>query len=303
MRLVLHFIAGVTSVLEKRHVTRITPFAVSQRTRGSAIRRVSPMTRTIDLVADVGEAFGPYSLGDDEHLLDLLTSANVACGFHAGDPQIMTKTVAACRTRGVAVGAHPGFNDLRGFGRRAIAMSTDEVRTDVLYQLGALQGIAQAQAVELSHVTPHGSLGNLSVTDEGYARGVAEAVAAFDPNLPIVTQEGQLSKLARSEGLRVAITAMADRSYNPDGSLVSRKIKGAVIHDEDVVVERAVRMVTDGTVVAHDGSLMEIDVDTVLLHGDNAEAVEAADRIRDALSAAGVGFASLATVLSEKNSV
>lgn len=258
------------------------------------------MTRKIDLVADVGEAFGVYSLGDDDRLLDVLTSANVACGFHAGDPQVMEKTVAACRERKVAVGAHPGFNDLRGFGRRPIAMTVEEIRTDVLYQLGALQAIAGAQSIEISHVTPHGSLGNLCVTDGDYALGVLKAVECFDSKLPIVTQEGKLSKLARTHGFRVAITAMADRAYYPDGSLVSRRIDGAVIHDEDTVVERAVRMVTEGTVRAHDGSVMEIDVDTVLLHGDNPEALESAARVRDALSAAGVEFAPLATVLSEK---
>lgn len=260
------------------------------------------MTRKIDLVADVGEAFGVYTLGDDDKLLDVLTSANVACGFHAGDPQVMEKTVVACRERNVAVGAHPGFNDLRGFGRRPIAMTVEEVRTEVLYQLGALQAIARAHSVEISHITPHGSLGNLCVTDEDYALGVLKAVQGFDPNLPIVTQEGKLSKLARTHGFRVAITAMADRAYNPDGSLVSRRIDGAIIHDEDTVVERAVRMVTEGTVLAHDGSEMEIDVDTVLLHGDNPEALESATRVRDALSAAGVEFAPLATVLSEKKS-
>lgn len=258
------------------------------------------MTRKIDLVADVGEAFGVYTLGDDDRLLDVLTSANVACGFHAGDPQVMEKTVVACRERNVAVGAHPGFNDLRGFGRRPITMSIDEIRTDVLYQLGALHAIARANSVELSHITPHGSLGNLCVSDEDYALGVLKAVMCFDPNLPIVTQEGSLSRLARSQGFRVAITAMADRAYNPDGSLVSRKIEGSVIHDEDIVVERAVRMVTEGTVLAHDGTVMEIDVDTVLLHGDNPEALESATRVRDALSAAGVEFAPLTTVLAEK---
>lgn len=258
------------------------------------------MTRMIDLVADVGESFGAYRLGDDEGLLDVLTSANVACGFHAGDPQVMEKTVAQCRKRGVAIGAHPGFYDLRGFGRRPMVLSTDEVRSDVLYQLGALDAMANAVDTKLSHVTPHGSLGNLSVTDPEYAHGVIEAVLRFDPTLPLVTQEGELARMARSQGIPVAITAMADRAYNNDGSLVSRQINGAVIHDEDVIIERAVRMVTDGTVIAHDGAVIELNVDTVLLHGDNAESLDSALRIRTALIAENVEIAPLAEVLAVK---
>lgn len=258
------------------------------------------MTRTIDLVADVGEAFGAYSLGDDDLLLDALTSANVACGFHAGDPQVMEKTVASCTAKGVSVGAHPGFHDLEGFGRRPISMSQNEVRVETLYQIGALQAMAKAHGVKVSHVTPHGSLGNLSVTDKNYAAGIVQAVLDLDTSLPVVTQEGELARAARSAGIPVAITAMVDRAYNSDGSLVSRKTSGAVIHDVDEMVERTVRMVTEGTVKAHDGTVIDIDVDTVLLHGDSKEALETSRLIREALAAEDIKFAPMASVISAK---
>lgn len=258
------------------------------------------MAQTIDLVADVGESFGAYELGDDDALLSILTSANVACGFHAGDPQVMHRTVAACRKHGVSIGAHPGFADIRGFGRRPIAMSAAEVRTDTLYQLGALQALARAQGSSIAHVTPHGSLGNLSVTDPAYARGVLDAVLDFDPTLPVVTQEGELARLARQEGVPVAITAMADRAYNADGSLVSRSLPGAVVRDEEHIVERVLRMVSEGTVEAIGGSIVDLDVATVLLHGDNPEALALARRVRDALTAAGIELVPLAQVLSNR---
>lgn len=255
------------------------------------------MAKAIDLVADVGESFGAYEIGDDDALLGILTSANVACGFHAGDPQVMQRTITACLSHGVSIGAHPGFADLRGFGRRPIAMSTAEVRTDTLYQLGALQALTQAQGSSISHVTPHGSLGNLSVSDPAYARGVLEAVQQFDPSLPVVTQEGELARLAREEGVPVAITAMADRAYNADGSLVSRSEPGAVINDEEHIVDRVLRMVSTGTVEAADGSIVELDVATVLLHGDNPSALALARRVRAALVEDGIRLAPLSTVL------
>src|SRR5919199_325099 len=160
------------------------------------------MPRTVDLSADIGESFGSYRMGRDEEVLDSLTSANVACGFHAGDPRVMQRSVAACVARGVAIGAHPGFADLVGFGRRAVDMSAEEVRTDVLYQIGALAAFARAAGTALAHVSPHGRLGNLVVSDEHFARPVAEAVAAYDPALIVVTYSGALERLARERGLR-----------------------------------------------------------------------------------------------------
>lgn len=253
--------------------------------------------RRIDLVADVGESFGAYTLGDDEALLDLLTSANVACGFHAGDPLVLDRTVRACKERGVAVGAHPGFHDLIGFGRRTIEMTADEVRTDTLYQLGAILGFTRAHSVPLTHVTPHGKLGNLCVSDAGYAEGVLDAVEAFDPTLPVVTQAGQLADQARQRGIPVAITAIADRAYNADGSLVNRRLPGAVLHGTEAIVERVLDMVINQQVTTIDGARIDLECHTVLLHGDGPDAVPMARLIREALLANGVTLAPMRAVL------
>lgn len=258
------------------------------------------MRSCIDLSADLGEAFGSYVMGDDDALLPLLTSANVACGFHAGDPRVLERTVRECVGQGVAVGAHPGFRDLVGFGRRPIAMTSDEVAADVLYQLGALEAFARRHGTAVQHITPHGSLGNLSVTDPAYARGVLDAVESFNPSLPVVTQAGVLADLARERGIPVAITAMADRVYNTDGSLVSRKLPGAVIHDTDAMVERVLQMVLERTVTTIDGTVIDLDCHTVLIHGDSPEGLQVAQRIRDELVAHDVELAPLAVVLEAR---
>jgi UPF0271 protein len=252
------------------------------------------MTRRVDLVADLGEGFGPYRMGDDEALLDVVTSANVACGFHAGDPRVMDATVAACARRGVGVGAHPGFPDLVGFGRRTIDMTPHEVRTDVLYQLGALDAFARVHGTRLRHVTPHGRLGNLSMEDAGYAAALVDAVAAYDPTLAVVTLEGVLAEAARAAGLPVALLGMADRGCHEDGSLVRRSEPGAMVTDPREVAERVVRMVTEGVVRAVTGRDVPIRCDTVLLHGDTPGAVELARAVRADLVAAGVEIAPLA---------
>jgi UPF0271 protein len=257
------------------------------------------MAALIDLNADVGESFGAYRMGE-EALFELLTSANVACGFHAGDPMTMEQTISTCASRGISVGAHPGFNDLQGFGRRPITMSIAEVRTDVLYQIGALHAFVTANGNSLNHVTPHGSLGNLAVIDETYARGIVEAVVAFDPTLPVVTQKGSLARIAAAEGLSVAITAMADRAYNADGSLVSRRSPQAMVTDTQAVIDRVLSMVIDKRVQAIDGTIIDIDASTVLLHGDTEEAVALAAAIRSALTAEGVTLAPLPEVLAAK---
>ena len=170
------------------------------------------MGSTVDLVADLGEGFGAYRMGDDEALLDVVTSANVACGFHAGDPRIMDRTVAACAERGVSVGAHPSFPDLAGFGRRAMDLTPDEVRTDVLYQVGALQAFAAAHGTRVRHVAPHGRLGNLVATRADYAEAVAEAVASVDPSMIVLAQDGELAVAARARGLAVGVVGIADRA-------------------------------------------------------------------------------------------
>jgi UPF0271 protein len=257
------------------------------------------VTRTVDLVADLGEGFGAYQMGDDNALLDILTSANIACGFHAGDPRIMDTTVQACVERGVAVGAHPSFPDLVGFGRRAMDLTADEVRTDVIYQLGALQAFAAAHGTRVEHLAPHGRLGNLVATRPDYASAVVDAVQSVNPALIILAQDGELAKAARRRGVGVGIVGIADRAYLPDGTLVPRSEPGAVLHDEQEIAERTVRMVVDGEIRSVTGSVVPVQCDTVLLHGDNPSAISLAHRIRSELQNAGVRIAPLRDVLSD----
>ncbi|MDQ0957326.1 UPF0271 protein [Streptomyces sp. B4I13] len=256
------------------------------------------MTPMVDLVADLGEGFGAYTMGDDESLLEMLTSANVACGFHAGDPRIMDATVRTCVENRVAVGAHPSFPDLVGFGRRAMDLTPEEVRTDVLYQIGALQAFAVAHGTRVRHVAPHGRLGNLVAVRADYARAVVDAVAALDESLIILAQDGELADAARARGLRVGIVGIADRAYRDDGTLVPRSEPGAVIHDADEVARRTLRMVTEGVIRSVDGKDLPVACDTVLLHGDSPGAIALAGRIREELLAAGVEITSLDKVLS-----
>jgi UPF0271 protein len=251
------------------------------------------MSQTIDLIADVGEGFGSWTMGRDDDILPSLTSANVACGFHAGDPLIMERTVRRCVELGVRIGAHPGFRDLAGFGRRAVETSADEIRTDVLYQIGALAGFARAAGTTLAHVTPHGRLGNLVVTDEKYAVPVLDAVAAFDPTLPVVAQEGVITRLAAERGLPFARLGLPDRNVEDDGTLVSRRRADAVLHDPGLIAARAVQMVVHGTVTSVNGAELPVSCDTVLLHGDNEASVDAARLVRRALEEAGVVVAPL----------
>ncbi|MDQ0664471.1 UPF0271 protein [Arthrobacter ulcerisalmonis] len=258
---------------------------------------------TVDLVADLGEGFGAYSIGDDNALLDIVSSANVACGFHAGDPDIMNATVAACVSRGVGIGAHPSFPDLRGFGRRTMDLTADEVRNDVIYQLGALKAFAAYHGGSVGHLAPHGRLGNLVATRPDYADAVADAALRVDPDLIVLAQDGELADAAAERGLRVAIVGIADRAYEDDGTLVPRTKPGAVIHDPDVIVERTVRMVREGLIQAVSGRDLPIKADTVLLHGDNPGAVELARLIKTELVAAGVAIAPLAKVLPASQKV
>jgi UPF0271 protein len=246
------------------------------------------MPRQIDLVADLGEGFGDWRMGDDAALLEIVTSANVACGFHAGDPRIMDRTVAECVRRGVRVGAHPSFPDLVGFGRRAMDLTSHEVRTDVVYQLGALSAFAAYHGTRVSHIAPHGRLGNLVATREDYADAVVDAVAHVDGGLRILAQDGCLATAARAAGIAVGIVGIADRAYEDDGTLVARSQPGAVIHDPGVIAERTVRMVVEGLIESRNGVALPVAVDTVLLHGDTPAAVELAKRLRHDLEAVGV---------------
>lgn len=252
------------------------------------------MGRKIDLVADLGEGFGPWRMGDDAALLDVLSSANIACGFHAGDSQIMDETVRECIARGVGIGAHPSFPDLQGFGRRDMGLSADEVRTDVLYQLGALQAIAAFHGSSVTHLAPHGRLGNLVAVREDYASAVAEAARRVNPELIVLAQDGELADAARAQGLRVGIVGIADRAYEDDGTLVRRTEPGAVIHDAEEIRRRTVRMVVDGVIESRNGVRIPVACDTVLVHGDTAGAVALAQRIRGGLEAEGVEIAPLA---------
>lgn len=250
----------------------------------------------IDLNCDMGESFGIYRIGgDDSEMLRLVTSANVACGFHAGDPRIIDQTVELAAKNGVAVGAHPSHHDLRGFGRRAIAASADEVEADVVYQVGALMAFARAHGVALVHVKPHGALYNQAVGDEELASAIARGVARVSADLIFVglATSSVMRKAAEDASLRYAGEAFADRVYNPDGTLQSRRIPGSVITDAARAAEQAVSIASRGKVTAHDGSEVALEAETLCLHGDNPAALDNARQVRDALEQNGVEVRSL----------
>jgi UPF0271 protein len=244
----------------------------------------------IDLNADLGESFGAWSMGDDEAILHHVTSANVACGFHAGDPQVMDRTVARAVKAGVAVGAHPGYPDLRGFGRRAIAADPAEVETDVVYQVGALLAFVKSHGARLVHVKPHGALYNQAAVDEALSRAIARAVARVSRDLVLVGAASSpiMRGAAEAEGLRFAAEAFADRAYEKDGTLVPRGRPGAVITDTAEVAARAVRIAREGHVLTAEGTEITLAADTLCLHGDTPGAVAHARAVRAALEAAGV---------------
>jgi len=243
----------------------------------------------MDLNADLGEGFGRWELGDDDALLEIVTSANVACGFHAGDPLTMRSVCAEAARRGVSVGAQVSYRDLAGFGRRYIAYEPAELTADVLYQLAALDGIAQAHGTRVRYVKPHGALYHAAAGDPAQAGAVAAAVRAYDPELPVLSLPGsQLLAAAGRAGLRGVREAFLDRAYTPDGGLVPRGQRGAVIADPDEVAARAVRMAVDGTVVAVDGSTVSVAAESLCVHGDTPAAVEVARRVRATLTDAGV---------------
>lgn len=258
------------------------------------------MATMIDLNSDMGESFGHYTLGQDEALLDFVSSANVACGFHAGDPRVMRRTAELAKAKGVGLGAHPGFPDLVGFGRRELTIGPDELFTDTLYQLGALGALARSVGATLQHVKPHGALYNLIARDERLATAVAEAVAAYDPTLILVGLPGcAVEQAARAAGVPYAREAFADRAYNPDGALASRRLPNALVTDPAEVARRAVRMARDGRVTALDGSEIAFAPDTICLHGDTPGAVALASVVRAALQDAGIAVVPLARVLQD----
>ena len=244
---------------------------------------------TVDLNADLGESFGVWQLGDDEAMLDVVTSANVACGFHAGDPALLRRTCRAAAERGVRIGAQVSYRDLAGFGRRFIDATPEDLTADVMYQIGALQALAHAAGSTVSYVKPHGALYNTIVTNHDQASAVAAAVHAVDPNLPVLGLSGSVFfEKAQELGLRTVPEAFADRAYRADGQLVSRRQRNAVLHDVAEIADRVASMVASGRVAAIDGSTIPITVESVCVHGDSPGAVQIANAVRDRLVADGI---------------
>lgn len=242
----------------------------------------------IDLNSDVGESFGAYRIGLDEEVIPLITSANIACGLHAGDPHIMRQTIALANISGTAIGAHPGLPDLMGFGRRYMDVTIEEIKDYFTYQIGSIQAFAVSQGKSLQHVKAHGALYNMAVKDVKIWEAMAEAVSMIDKKIILVVLAGlnraELKEMGKRYGIRVAFEFFADREYNPDGSLVSRKEPGAVIKDHQKAAERVKRMITEGKVSTKYGTEIELVGDTVCVHGDNPAAVNLVKQIRKILS-------------------
>ena len=244
----------------------------------------------MDLNADLGESFGAWTLGDDARLVEHLTSANLACGFHAGDFRVMEATVALCRDAGVAVGAQPGYPDLLGFGRRPMPFEPSEVESLVRYQIGALEAFCRAAGVEMQHVKPHGALYNQAAADPALARAIATAVAGFSRDLALfgLASSESMRSAATDAGLRFIPEAFADRRYLPDGSLQPRTEEGSVIHDPEAAAGQARMIATEGAVVAVDGSRVSVSAESICCHGDTPGAVVIAAAVLNALLAADV---------------
>jgi 5-oxoprolinase (ATP-hydrolysing) subunit A len=263
---------------------------------GSYLQKTPTNTEVlrVDLNADIGESFGVYRMGNDEMLMRSITSGSIACGFHAGDPSVMRQTLRLAARAGVAVGAHPALPDLVGFGRREIEVEPQEIFDFVLYQIGALSGVAKAEGVRLQHVKPHGALYNMSARRKDVAEAIARAVASFDDTLMLVgLPESELIAAGSRLGLRVAREAFADRSYEPDGTLTPRHLADSVLSEPGRAAERAVRMIRDRKVVARDGSSIRIQADTICVHGDTPDAAGLAAAVRLGLEDAGIKVASL----------
>lgn len=255
--------------------------------------------RKIDLNCDLGESFGPWIMGLDGEILPFISSANIACGFHAGDPLVMAKTVKAARDHGVAVGAHPGFPDLSGFGRRDLKVSGEEAAAYVQYQIGALQAFCGVHKVPLTHVKPHGALYNMAARDPLLADAICRAIAEVDPGLIVLALAGsEMIRAAEKRGLAAAREVFADRAYEEDGSLVSRSKSGALITDEDEALRRVVGMVKEGRVRAITGKEITLTADSICVHGDNQRALAFVQKINARLRAEGIALAPLPEVLA-----
>ena len=248
----------------------------------------------VDLNCDLGEGFGAYSIEIDEAVMENISSANVAAGFHAGDPMELEETVEYAKEYDTAIGAHPGLPDLLGFGRRQMEVTTDEVRNYVTYQVGAVRAFCTRAGVELQHVKPHGALYNMASNDEAVATGIIQALDGLPDSPSLLALSGsKFATMAEEAGLDVRHEVFADRAYNPDGTLVSRSRDGAVIHDPDRLAKRAVRMVKEGQVETIDGKTLELEVDSICVHGDSAEATENVARLSEAFEEEGISIAPL----------
>jgi len=252
------------------------------------------MSKNIDLNADLGESFGAWSMGADAELLGIVSSANVACGFHAGDPLVMRRTLRLAKERGVGVGAHVAYPDLQGFGRRRMEMAPEELEAAIIYQIGALAGMAQAEGMQVGHVKPHGALNNAACADLDLARTICRAVAAYDRKLILLAPAlSQLAAAGRESGLRVVEEIFADRAYLDDGQLVPRSRADAMIHGAETALAHVHRMLEEGAIVSLSGKRLPVRAGSVCVHGDNAEAVATARRLREGLEAAGYAIAPL----------
>lgn len=251
----------------------------------------------VDLNSDLGESFGRYTIGSDDRIIPLITSANIACGFHASDPVVMMKTVNMVKKAGTGAGAHPGYPDLMGFGRRNMNVSHEEAKSYTLYQISALGGMCKAAGVKLSHVKPHGAMYNMAGKDYELSKAICEAIKEYDPSLIVMGLAGsQMVKAARDMGLKTAEEVFADRAYEEDGSLVARSKPGAMIEDEDEAIARVVRMIKEGKVQAITGNDIDIKADSVCVHGDGEKALLFVEKIRKALTDEGIEICPLEEV-------
>ena len=256
------------------------------------------MAFKVDLNCDLGESFGNYKIGGDDKIIPLISSANVACGFHAGDPVVMKKTIETAKKNNIGIGAHPGFLDLMGFGRREMKISIDEAKAYVLYQLGALGAFCKSEGVKLQHVKPHGALYNMSAKDYNLSKAIWEAIADFDSSLIILGLSGSATlRAAQDLGLKYASEVFADRAYEEDGSLVARSKEGAMIHDENEAIERVIKMITEQKVTSITGKEIPIKADSICVHGDGEKALLFVKKIREKLENEGIIIQKLSEII------
>ncbi|WP_097027268.1 LamB/YcsF family protein [Clostridium peptidivorans] len=252
----------------------------------------------VDLNSDLGESFGNYKIGLDEEVIKYVTSVNIACGWHAGDAEVMENTIKIAKENGVAVGAHPGFPDLMGFGRRNLSVNPGEMKAYIKYQLGALMAFAKAEGEKIQHVKPHGAMYNMAAKDLTLATAIAEAICEVDRDIILLgLANSELIKAGEQVGLKVANEVFADRAYNADGTLVARSKKGAVIHDADVAISRVVRMVKEGKVTAITGEDVNINAQSICVHGDNPDAVKFVKEIKTRLQEEGIEITAISNFI------